>query len=452
MRRFLFISIISVLIGFNSYSQDDPFNDPIPDVTYEVMQDRMSCIEQTIPLIFNERVQSFVDYFTVRDRSYTKEVISRRDFFFPIFEETLAKYGMPDELKYLSIIESGLRPNAVSRVGAGGLWQFMPSTGRAYGLKQTWYIDERMNPWKSTEAACKYLKQLYGMFGDWELALAAYNTGPGNVRKAIRRSGYKDTFWEVYRYLPRETRSYVPQFVAMIYTLNYVDEHYFDMEEIEMLSPVSYDTIQVSNYMHMKTLVDQIDLCLEDLVMLNPQLIRGAIPKGTIKYPLKIPSDLIDTVRKNRIVLLDSASKVGKKELEALAKNTPGSVYGRNRQIHRVRSGEVLGTIAERYHVRVSDLRRWNNISGNMIYAGQKLNVWVLPHFSAKAKTKSYSKPKPKPAPLIAPNGTYHIVQSGDSLWSIANKYQNVSIEQLKKLNNLSGSRIDPGQRLLINM
>ena len=172
----------------------------------------------------------------------------------------------------------------------------------------------------------------------------------------------------------------------------------------------------------------------------------------TKKYPLKIPADHIDSVRKYRVAILDSASKVGQKDLEKLAKNIPGSVYGRNRQIHRVRSGEVLGTIAERYHVRVSDLRRWNNISGNMIYAGQRLNVWVLPHFTVKASSKPPVKAKPKPKPIVAPNGTYHTVQSGDSLWSIAKQYQNVSIDQLKELNNLNGSRIDPGQKLLINL
>lgn len=441
------------MIGYNALSQKDVLYDYIPDVTYEEMEDRMSCIQNSIPLEFNERVQSFIDYFTVRDRQYTKEVIERQKLYFPIFEEVLAKYNMPDELKYLSIIESGLNPNAVSRVGAGGLWQFMPSTGRAYGLKQSWYIDERMDPWKSTDAACKYLKQLYGMFNDWELALAAYNTGPGNVRKAIRRSGYKDSFWEVYRYLPRETRSYVPQFVAMIYTLNYANEHYFDLEQLDIKHPMEYDTLHVTNYMHMKTLAEQINLCIEDLVLLNPQVIRGATPVGTVKYPIRIPLDQIDSVRKNRVALLDSAGKVGKKELEAMAKNTPGSVYGRTRQIHRVRSGEVLGTIAEKYHVRVSDIRKWNNIKGNMIYSGQRLNIWVLPHFMAQAKTTSaIPKPKPKPEPIVAPNGTYYIVQSGDSLWSIANQYKNVSIEQLKKLNNLQSSRIDPGQRLLINM
>ncbi|MEP2025075.1 MAG: LysM peptidoglycan-binding domain-containing protein [Reichenbachiella sp.] len=443
--------ILGLFATFQSLAQKDATLDQFPEVPYELMQDRLNCAEGSIPLEFNERIKSFIDYFTIRDREYTKSVLVNRDLFFPIFEEALAERGMPDELKYLSIVESGLRPNAMSRVGAAGLWQFMPATGRSYGLSQSWYIDERMDPYEATQAACRYLKALYNMFGDWELALAAYNTGPGNVRKAIRRSGYKKTFWEIYNYLPRETRSYVPQFVAMIYTLNHLDEHNFIVEDIEMNYPIAYDTLHVNGYMHLETFANLVNVCVDDLITLNPHVIRGATPDGTLNFPLKVPIDLAEDIRLNRFSILDSASKVGKQDLEYLARNSPGSTYGRTRQIYRVRSGDVLGSIAQRYHVRVSDLKRWNNLNSNMIRVGQRLNIWTLPHYSSQTRETYVVKNIPKPVPIVA-GGTYHLVKSGESLWSISKLYEDLSIEKIKKLNNLTSSNIKPGQKLLINM
>lgn len=447
----LFILITCIAANFSIYAQSEELEDFYLDTSYDLIEDRLGCIEHTIPLNFNERVKAFVDYFTIRNRPYTKGIIEKRNLFFPIFEELLAEYDLPDELKYLSIIESGLNPNAISRVGAGGLWQFMPATGKMYRLKQSWYIDERMDPYKSTEAACKYLKQLYNMFGDWELALAAYNTGPGNVRRAIRRSGYKRSFWEVYRYLPRETRSYVPQFVAMIYTLNYADEHNLISDELNIEYPIDVDTITVSNYFHMSTFVNQLNLCEEDLIKINPQIIRGAIPDGVKNYPLNIPSDLANDIKLNRNFLLDTASKVGKKELEYLARNTPGSTYGRTKQIYRVRSGDVLGVIAQRYHVRVSDIRKWNRLKGNMIRVGQRLNIWTLPYYNAKTKSQYTVKNLPVQVPSPTGSSEYYMVRSGDSLWSISRKFENLSIDKLKSLNNLTSSSIKPGQKLRIS-
>jgi len=445
------ILFLGLIPTFQIQAQKDVTLDQFPEVSYELMEDRLRCVEGSIPLEFNTRIKSFVDYFTIRDREYTKSVLANRDLFFPIFEEALAKRGMPDELKYLSIVESGLRPNAMSRVGAAGLWQFMPATGRSYGLSQSWYIDERMDPYEATEAACRYLKALYNMFGDWELALAAYNTGPGNVRKAIRRSGYQKTFWEIYNYLPRETRSYVPQFVAMIYTLNYLDEHNFIIDEIDMNHQVAHDTLQVNGYMHMETFANLVNLCVDDLISLNPHVIRGATPDGTTNFPLRIPSDMAEDIRRNRLMILDSASKVGRAELEYLARSSPGSTYGRTRQVYRVRSGDVLGSIAQRYHVRVSDLKRWNNLNSNLIRVGQRINIWTLPHYSSSTRETYVVKNVPKPVPVVT-GGIYHLVKSGESLWSISKLYQDLSIEKIKKLNNLTTSNIKPGQKLLINM
>jgi len=269
------VLVILILIGANTLLpaqemlglDDTPekYNYPeyIPEASYELVADRMSCLETTIPLNYNEKVWAFVDYFVNRDREYTKLVLSRMNLYFPLFEKKLKQYGLPDELKYLAIVESGLNPRAVSRAGAVGLWQFMPATGRMYGLGYDFFVDERMNPEKATDAACKYLKWLYNATGSWELALAAYNAGPGNVRKAVRRSGYKNTFWEVYPYLPRETRSYLPQFVAITYVMNYLDEHNLFLDE--EIHPMKPDTIHVNDFVDVEYLAVQLGLCKDDI-------------------------------------------------------------------------------------------------------------------------------------------------------------------------------------------
>ena len=413
--------------------------DYIPDASYELIEDRLSCVASDMPLTFNERVQSFINYFTVRDRNYTREVIRRKNLYFPIFEKYLKQYGIPDQLKYLSIVESGLRPDARSRVGAEGLWQFMPSTGRMYGLSQSWYVDERRDPEKATEAACKYLKQLYNMFDDWELALAAYNTGPGNVRKAIRRSGYKKDFWGIYNYLPRETRSYVPQFVAVLYTIEYAEEHNLYSE-----SPAyawETDTVLVSQFISLKALADELNICEDELRLLNPELKRLAIPEDAKSYPLIIPVDKSDFLAANRSSILDSAgSKEIHKAFIAQVQKTSGSTYGRTKTTYRVRNGDVLGVIAQRHGVGLSELRRWNNIRGSRIYPGQKLTIWAKGGGPRLASARSRSIPSNK----------VHLVQPGDSLWEISRQYKGLSVAKIKQWNNLKSNSIKPGQKLII--
>lgn len=444
--------LISVLfISYIAKGQGFQLKEVIPDNTYAEIADRISCIEQEVPLVFNERVKAFVDYFAIKDREYTKDIIKRKELYFPIFSDALQTYDMPDELKYLAIVESGLRPNAISRANAVGLWQFISSTGKMYGLRSNWYIDDRMDPIEASDAAARHLKDLYRMFNSWELALAAYNCGPGNVRKAIRRSGYKRDFWSIYRYLPRETRSYVPQYVAITYLFNHLDEHGFE-EKPEVFNPV-LDTILISQYFHLETFSNQLGLCLDDMLLWNPQIKRGAIPEGTKKFSLRIPSEMKEEVVANRAHLYDTASKVGKKHLEYLARNTPGSTYGRERLYYRVRSGDVLGTIARQYGVRVSDIRSWNRIRGNLIRVGQRLSIWVLPSYNSKTKKLYTAEVKPKPAPLktssITNSGKLYTVKSGDSLWSIS-RSNNTSIEKLKLANNLRSNTIKPGQSLVI--
>ncbi len=412
-----------------------------------LIKDRLSCIEKAIPLHYNERIHSFINYFTVRDREYTRMVMRRKNVYFPVFEKYLQQYSLPDELKYLSIIESGLNPKAISRARAVGLWQFMYATGRHYNLRADWYEDERMDPEKSTEAACRYLRDLYGMFNDWELALAAYNAGPGNVKKAIRRSGYKKTFWEIYPFLPRETRSYVPQFVAMIYTMNYLEEHNFIEGENEMLMP--YDTLQVNGYLHLETFARLTDVCLEDIQKLNPSLLRNVVPDAAKSKSIRIPLVAKDALAQNRLAILDSASKVGKKELEVLARNTEGTTYGSDRIIYRVKSGDVLGTIAMRYRVRVDDIKKWNNLTSNTIRIGQQLTIWTkTPATSAIASAPATPKVT---QPIPIPDSKKYVVQPGDTLWDISRRFEGLTIEKIKAMNNLSDSKIQPGQTLVIS-
>lgn len=415
----------------------------------DLIQDRLSCIQKSIPLIYNDRTHAFINYFTVKDREYTRLMMRRKDLYFPLFEKYLAKYNMPDELKYLSIIESALNPRAISRASAVGLWQFMAPTGKYYGLHQDWYIDERMDPEKSTEAACKYLKDLYRMFGDWELALAAYNTGPGNVKKAIRRSGYKRTFWEIYSYLPRETRSYVPQFVAITYAMNYVEEHNFLDEGTEVLMP--FDTIHVSKYLHFETFAKLTNICLEDLQKLNPSVKHNALPDVTKEYVVQIPIVAKEALDMNRLAILDSASKVGKKEIEMLAKNSPGSTYGRDRLTYKVRSGDVLGSIAIRHGVSVNDIKKWNNLHSNNIQIGQRLNIWLKPQHASTVVAKN-TTPAKTSSPIPLPDSKTYTVQPGDTLWDISRKFEGLTIEKIRTLNNLEDNKIKPGQKLIVGI
>lgn len=412
-----------------------------------LIRDRLVCLEGEIPLHYNDRVHAFINYFTVKDRDYTRLMMRRKNLYFPLFERELAKHNLPDELKYLSIIESALNPRAVSRVSAVGLWQFMSATGRFYGLHQDWYIDERMDPEQATVAACRYLRDLYRMFNDWELALAAYNTGPGNVRKAIRRSGYKKTFWEIYNYLPRETRSYVPQFVAMIYTMNYLDQHNFIDEGQDML--MASDTLIVNKYLHFDTFAKLTGVCLDDLQRMNPSVKHNALPDAAKPYVMYVPVLAKEALEANRMAILDSASKAGKKELEMLARNSAGSTYGRDRIVYKVRSGDVLGSIAIRHNVKVSDIKKWNNLRSNTIRIGQRLNIWLKPsqgNVVASARSSKASQPTP------IPNSKTYVVQPGDTLWDISRKFNGLTIEKLKSLNNLNGSKIHAGQRLVLGI
>ncbi|MEI9917251.1 MAG: LysM peptidoglycan-binding domain-containing protein [Bacteroidota bacterium] len=409
------------------------------DETPEVLSERLGALQKDIPLVYNEKVHGFINYFTIRDREHTRNVLRKTDVYFPLFEKYLKENNMPEELKYLSVIESALIPHAVSRARAVGLWQFMSYTGKHVGLTIDWYVDERMDPDKSTQAACKYLSQLYSIFGDWELALAAYNTGPGNVRRAIKKSGGKKSFWEIYPFLPRETRAYVPQYVAMIYSLNHAPEHnlFVDGKE-EMLR---HDTLQVKGYLHIETLAKLTNSCIDDYRKLNPSILHDVLPDGR-EHILRMPIAAKEELEKNRFAILDSAMKANKSQIEALAKNAAGNTYGRDMMAYRVKSGDVLGSIARRYGVRVEDVKKWNNLSSNNIRVGQKLNIWLRPGQGDRQPVAS--------ATSVKDGQKTYTVQPGDTLWDISKKY-GLPVEKLKTLNNLKSNAVKAGQKLIIS-
>lgn len=464
MKRSLRSTIIPVFIAClipltKAFSQEEPLESAvliseeiqpnyhyeyIPDFTYEQVDQRIKAMDTGMPFKLNDRIFSFIQYFTVRNREYTKMVLERKDIFFPLFESTLKKHEMPTEIEYLSIVESGLDPRIRSRVGAMGLWQFMPATGKMYGMNVNPDIDDRMDPELSTDAAAKYLKSLYRMFGNWEVALAAYNCGPGNVRKAIRRSGGKKTFWEIYNYLPKETRSYVPQFQAFLYILNNLEAHNLHLEEPTY--PIEYEKIRFDRAFSLDRLAELTAICIKDLETINPSVKNKVIPVSHRSMEVKIPKSKVFFLTENLAWISDS---LGSQAPILLASNdSPVLVPVKdavasttnNRTSYRVKSGDVLGSIAARHGVTVTQLKEWNNLQSSLIKPGQTLYLYN--------KSASVSENLADNSSTEGSSRTY-TVRPGDSLWVISQKHA-LSVEQIKRLNNLNSNNIKPGQKLII--
>ena len=369
-------------------------------------------------------------------------------------------------MKYLAVVESALNPVALSRVGACGLWQFMLPTGKSYGLEINSLVDERRDPLKATEAACKYFKDMYAIYGDWNLVLASYNCGPGNVNKAIRRSGGKTDFWDIFPYLPKETRSYVPLFIAANYVMNYYCEH--NICPMQTSLPLATDTVMVNNALHLQQVSDLLQVDIETLRALNPQYKRDIVPGNTRPSVLKLPAaetyafiDKEDTVYTHRIeeLLANCIS----------ANNSNGSLPSgatREKITHVVLSGENLYTIANRYGVTAKDIRKWNGLGSNRVAKGKRLRLYVDNGgvAFASASTKTTAKPAERSSTASAsakkitqPSSATdqkgfvsYKVRSGDSLYSISKKYPGVSTAALQKANGLSSPDIRPGQVLKI--
>jgi membrane-bound lytic murein transglycosylase D len=345
------------------------------DTPDSVYQSRIRTILSPIGLPWNDIVKQYILKYTTTSRARLGQILSRSQYYFPIIETELARAGLPLELRMLAVIESALQPAVKSPAGAMGLWQFMLPTGRQYGLNVTTFVDDRCNPVASTRAACRYLAALYKMYGDWTLALAAYNCGPGNVNRALKRAGASaKSYWDIYDYLPTETRGYVPSFIAVNYAYAYHKQH--GIEIADQVLPLTVDTVSVNRLVHLEQVATTLDIPIETVRALNPQYIKDIIPALDKTYPLVLPQHQTtnyigmeaDIHGKDSIYLAEYLNPANMDETRALLTSS-GTV-------HRVKSGETLGHIAGRYNVRVADIMRWNNLkSANRLSIGQRLEI-----------------------------------------------------------------------------
>jgi membrane-bound lytic murein transglycosylase D len=352
------------------------FYEPQP-VSDSIYADRLDRLPTIVNMTYNDVTKQFIERYANRHRRLVANMLGLSSYYMPMIESTLDSYNMPLELKYLPIIESALNPKAVSRANAKGLWQFMFSTAKIYGLKSNNYIDERFDPIKSTKAAVRYLADLYKLFGKWELAIAAYNCGPGNVKKAIVRSDGKTDFWDIYYYLPRETRGYLPMFIAANYIMTYHKEH--GIFPMEPKTTISTDTVVVSKNLHFKQIAEVCDAEIEEIRALNPQYIKDIIPGENEPYVLRLSNNLItDFLAKE-----DSIYKHKEQEffprvsIAEMLKQAKANDDGRGTlKRHKIKSGETLGSIARKYRVTVKQIMKWNGMKNTNIRAGKYLNIY----------------------------------------------------------------------------
>ena len=474
------------------------------EVSEEEYIKRLSQIPATIEMPYNQEVRKYIDMYVNRRRTMVEAMLGMSLYYMPIFEQALEQEGMPLELKYLPIVESALDPVAKSRVGAAGLWQFMIRTGKGLGLEINSLVDERLDPYKSSVKAAKYLKQLYNIYKDWSLAIAAYNCGPGKVNQALRRAGGsgKD-YWQIYAFLPKETRGYVPAFIAANYVLTYFKKH--NISPALAKKPILVDTVQVTRRIHFNQISSVLDIPVEALRVLNPQYRKDVIPGNVRPYTLALPSQQIYSfLMSEDSIVSKNASKyqprlVVEPQMTQVASDEGGEYEWETKtvtKIHKVRRGETLGGIAAKYKTTVSAIKKANGMRNNNIGVGKRLKIKTTervkvykpaaeetPEELAAADSlaleaaiaganeeevkKETPAPKKKPEPKkreekkkaetksktkskkqSASSGT-HVVKSGESLYVIAERH-GITVNELKRANSLSNNKIKPGQKLTI--
>lgn len=348
-----------------------------PTFSDSIYIDRLSRMPVIMEMPYNDIVRKFIDTYTIRLRNQVSFMLSACNFYMPIFEEALDAYNLPLELKYLPIIESALNPSAVSRAGATGLWQFMLTTGKLYGLESNSLVDERRDPIKATWAAARYLKDMYNIYKDWNLVIAAYNCGPGNVNKAIRRAGGKTDYWAIYNYLPRETRGYVPAFIAANYVMTYYCKH--NICPMETNIPQATDTVQVSRNLHFEQIADICHIPLEEIKSLNPQYKRNIVPGNSKPYTLRLPTEAISSFIDNQDTIYNHrGTELFKNRRTVASVGTRSKATAGDGELtyYKIKQGDTLGTIARKFGVSVRQLRSWNGLRNNNIRAGRRLKIY----------------------------------------------------------------------------
>ena len=399
-------------------------NTDFPDSIYI---ERLSKLPTLIDMPYNSIIREYITLYAAKRRKLVESLLGFGIYYFPIFEDALEKEGLPLELKYMPVIESAFRPNAVSRVGAAGLWQIMPKTAKGLGLEVNSLVDERRSPIKSSDAAAKYLKELYNIYNDWSLAIAAYNCGPGNVNKAIIRSGGKKDFWGIYHHLPRETRGYVPAFIAANYIMNYYEEHNICPVAAEI--PLATDTIVINERINLQQISAVLNTPIEMLRELNPQYRNDIVPGNIKPYHLRLPVQLI-------YAYLNSQDSIINYRQEYFARQQTVEPAKLEYGYHKIRNGESLSSIAKKYHTTVTKLKELNGLKNNNIRAGQSIKVPVALNSNLSSVCNSHTVKS-------------HKVKSGETLGSIASRY-GISVNALKKSNGLNSNLIRIGQVLII--
>ena len=418
------------------------------------MTRRLSAMNSFITLPYNDVVKNYIILYSERMTSRMGQVLGLSAYYFPIFEDILIRYDLPQELKYMAIIESMLNPVATSKAGARGIWQFMYQTGRSYGLEINSFVDERLDVEKAVDAAARYLRDAYKIFGDWALAISSYNCGAGNVSKAIRRADGKRDFWSIYPYLPKETRGYVPAFVGAMYAMTYYREYGIVPQNMGM--PAQTDTFEIRKNLHFEQISAVVGVPMETLQNLNPQYVHDIIPGNDHPYILKLPFNwtgpFLDTNR-DSLYAFKADSLISGKVLQDQAAGKSGSGKSgsttSNRISYKVKSGDYLGKIASKYGVTINQIKNWNNLRSNNIQIGQTLYIYTnggptISQGGGSSSSSGSSSTKKTSKTVI------YTVKSGDSLYKIAKLYPGVSAENIKSANGLKSDSIRAGQKLTI--
>ena len=430
----------------------------------EIVIQRLEAIQQTVPLDYNKHVKAYIDVYTVRKKELSSKILGRSEYYFPTIEQIFSEEGIPDEMKYLACVESALNPRAVSRKGATGLWQFMYSTGREYGLKISSYTDDRKDIEKSTRASAQYFKRMHIKFGSWLHVIASYNCGPGNVNRAYKRSGRKSNFWDIYPYLPRETRGYVPAYIATVYMMKYYDQFGIYPKYDDYLR-MAKEEIRISNKLLIEEVCNGLSIETELLKMMNPVLSGNVVPSD---FRLTLPRESLSTFAS----IEDSLYAISYRKI----KNQPTKqvfVAGLMDRIvpldtnlksviYTVKEGDNIGFLASWFDVGVRDIRMWNGLRSNKIILGQELLIYVdrekIDHYQRfdllSKRIKTLLSTDQHKRTLFAknkdPNYNYHKVENGESLWIISRKYPDCSIESIRELNGLPNNNIRPGMYLKV--